>query len=241
MINHELKILIVEDNLSVALDYEMILKGIDIQDIKIVDSAEKALKLYSTFTPDIAIVDIELNGSLSGIEFAKFILKEGLLIIFATASRDNVVYDQVQSVQPFAYLVKPINKKSLESIILSAAKSLHNEKDTSDWWYSSGDIFITVNNKLIKVSLGELIAIEVKGDFCSLITESKQLAINAPLYKIHEKLDPNIFIQIHRRCIVNALKIDRVLLSDNEIGIKNKRFTISNNYKMHLIKKLNLI
>lgn len=62
-----LNILVVEDNPSPILDYQMLFEELECQNIRVVDTGEKTIKAYGESKPDVVILDIDLNGVLDGI------------------------------------------------------------------------------------------------------------------------------------------------------------------------------
>lgn len=65
------RILIVEDESIVALDIQARLKHLGYQVVGIADSGEEAIKLAGTEKPDLALMDIRLNGYMDGVETAQ--------------------------------------------------------------------------------------------------------------------------------------------------------------------------
>lgn len=106
--------------------------------------------------------------------FAELFSKDDVAIIFATAFANTEIYERAIIVEPFAFLVKPIDRVSLDSILSTvyrAHSSSINEK--SGCWTYSDDVFIKTNNKLIKVSVKDLVAVQSEGNYCTFFTNQK--------------------------------------------------------------------
>ncbi|HXO73631.1 MAG TPA: response regulator, partial [Puia sp.] len=65
------KILIVEDEFVVANDLEIMLEASGYETAGIVVSAEAAIGKIEEDVPDLVLLDIQLQGALSGIDLAK--------------------------------------------------------------------------------------------------------------------------------------------------------------------------
>jgi len=65
-VNFALKILIVEDDFSFALDLQMLVEKLGYHVQAVVDSAEKARELIQRKAPDAILMDIDLKGEMTG-------------------------------------------------------------------------------------------------------------------------------------------------------------------------------
>jgi len=102
-------------------------------------------------------------------------------------------------------------------------------------------MFIKKKNALKKVSLQDILYIEVEDRYCNIITEKEKFVILISLTKISELLNKDKFIKTHRNYIVNADKIEEIILADNLVILKgNHKINLSDSYK-DFIKKMNIL
>ena len=102
-------------------------------------------------------------------------------------------------------------------------------------------MFIKKKNTLKKVSLTDIIYIEVEDRYCNIITEKEKFVILISLTKISALLDKNKFIRTHRNYIVNSDTIEEIILADNLVILKgNRKINLSDNYK-DFIKKIKVL
>lgn len=108
-------ILIVEDEIIIALDLKNILAENGYEVVGIVSKGEDAVKAALEKKPSIIIMDINLRDGLTGVKAAKRIV-EGIesKIIFQTAYTD--MYDDTFSISPYL-LKKPFSKVQLLNCI----------------------------------------------------------------------------------------------------------------------------
>ncbi|MFN3509116.1 MAG: HWE histidine kinase domain-containing protein [Allorhizobium sp.] len=110
-----LPILLVEDQVLIAMDAEMMLADAGIDNVVTASSSTDALNQLKTFTPAIAILDINLGRDTS-VPVAEELMRRGIPFVFATGYDDrSAVPDELLSV--------PVVRKPYDSIALVKALS----------------------------------------------------------------------------------------------------------------------
>jgi DNA-binding NtrC family response regulator len=109
----KVKVLIVEDELIVATDIRKTLERNGIRVVGVARSAEKALEMVQEFQPTIALVDIFLKGTLTGIDLAGQLNKKGIPFIYVSANSNQQVLEAAKSTNPYGFVVKPFREKDL--------------------------------------------------------------------------------------------------------------------------------
>ena len=153
--NTKTKILIVEDEKLVGMDVRENLHDMGFFVTALVDNSEKAIDSIKLLKPDIVIMDIIINGNMDGIETADIIRKDyGIPVIFTSANNDDYTLLKAKKVQPYSFLVKPVNPRELFiAVEIAVYKSnMEEELRQSKEWFemtlkSISDGIITVNNK----------------------------------------------------------------------------------------------
>jgi two-component sensor histidine kinase len=113
-----IKILIVEDDLVVALDVQGFLRKIGYNITGIALSGNEALEKAEKTNPDLVLMDIVLKGKMDGIETARKIHSlYGIPSIFLTAYVDEEKIERAKAAQPFGYILKPFEKQELRVAI----------------------------------------------------------------------------------------------------------------------------
>lgn len=120
------KILIVEDEPAIAQDLEDILLDSGYDVVGIAYTYEQAIALLGETSPDLIFLDIALQGLGTGLDVAKIINeKYNIPFIFLTSFSDKETIQEVVSLNPIAYLVKPFNDRD---IVTTVAVSLSRAK-----------------------------------------------------------------------------------------------------------------
>jgi two-component sensor histidine kinase len=113
------RILIVEDELSVAEGMSMILSDAGHQIVGIADDGPSALWMANTGTPDLVLMDIQLANNDDGVEVARRVVQaqHRVSIIFVSAHLDYRTRERAAVVDGAAFLVKPYSpQKLLEAV-----------------------------------------------------------------------------------------------------------------------------
>ena len=129
MNNHEIKILIVEDEGLIAEDIHRKLKELGYRVSGIVDTALDAINHSADKHPDLVIMDIVLPGNMDGIQAAVAIKQEhNIPVIYLTAYTDQVFLDRAKITDPMAYIVKPATTRNLHVAISFAIHKAASER-----------------------------------------------------------------------------------------------------------------
>lgn len=111
------KILIVEDELQLqAFLKRNLSKYYEV--VGATSSGEEAISMASKNSPDIVLMDINIEGNLDGIETAKQIQdKHDVAVLFLTSRKDDDALHRTRFIKPFGYIVKPVDINFLKSNI----------------------------------------------------------------------------------------------------------------------------
>ncbi len=112
------KILIAEDENIIAKDIEKTLIKLGYEVVGSVRSGEKLLEQYPLTRPDLILMDINLEGELSGIDVSREINKNGdVPVIYLTALANNNTLQEAKYTEPSGYIVKPFDEDILRTSI----------------------------------------------------------------------------------------------------------------------------
>jgi CheY-like chemotaxis protein len=86
-----LRILIVEDEILIALELESLLQDAGHEVVGVAASSDEALGLGAESRPDLAFVDIHLADGPTGVEVARSLAREhGIMVLFMTANAKRI-------------------------------------------------------------------------------------------------------------------------------------------------------
>ena len=123
--DRKIRILIVEDDMIIAANISLQLTNLGYQITGMVSRGEEAFRHIKENAVDIILLDINLKGSLNGIDTAKAIQKiRNIPIIYLTANSDNATFNEAKETQPRAFITKPFNKLRLQRTVALVAEQL---------------------------------------------------------------------------------------------------------------------
>ncbi len=128
------KILIVEDEIITAMSLQHLLEHWGYGMCEHASSGKEAIEKAEREKPDIVLIDISLNGEITGIEAARQIRSRFCApIIFITGYSDKETIKEAKNVDPVGYFVKPIDfnklKLTIDSIVRKNKEQLRTKKD----------------------------------------------------------------------------------------------------------------
>ena len=111
-------IVIVEDERIVALDLSMRLSEMGYRVLRTVARGEDALQAVDALRPDLVLMDINIEGSIDGIEAACRIRDTSRTpVVFMTAYAEDETLARAQSSRPYGYLIKPYETRELHATL----------------------------------------------------------------------------------------------------------------------------
>ena len=111
------RILIVEDEAIVQLEMKQYLERLGHRAFGALTSSA-ALRIARQNHVDVACVDIMLREDAEGIDLARRLRAEfGVPIVFVTGNSDRRTREEAMTVDPAAYIVKPVHLPALETVI----------------------------------------------------------------------------------------------------------------------------
>ncbi|MGD1841487.1 MAG: LytR/AlgR family response regulator transcription factor [Thermonemataceae bacterium] len=189
---------------------------------------------------DILLLDIEMP-EMSGLDLLKALNTPPVTILitskkeFALEAYDLDVVDYIVKPPDYARFLKSVSKAQqvIQNRQSSAATSSKQEED----------IFVKVEQKLIRLKPREITYIEALSDYILIHTlEGRQYIVYSSMKTFEEKLKNlgfDYFLRIHRSHIINMQHIE--LLEHESVVIKGKYLSIGKTYReafMQQIKKL---
>lgn len=174
-----------------------------------------ALTDFARFKPDVAFVDIDLNGQ-SGLECAKILteLNPKLKVIFATAHSEYMA--NAFEIYAFDYLVKPFNVervvKTLSRIKGETATVISSEVNEtvaqSDRYRDK--LLIKGKEQVTLVDKKDIIYMERVESTTNIVTKEQVYVTSVSLGSLEDKLDPTEFMRCHKSYIINVSKIRQI-------------------------------
>ena len=108
-----MKILIVEDQFIEANNLRLILDGAGYAVAPIASSFAEAIEMLDRHKPDIVLLDIYLEGALTGIDVAKILIERKVPFVYLSANSNRKIFNAAKATKPYGFLVKPFRKRDV--------------------------------------------------------------------------------------------------------------------------------
>ncbi|MDP6776129.1 MAG: response regulator [Candidatus Latescibacteria bacterium] len=149
------RILVVEDEGIIASHIQVVLIGAGYEVVGMASYGEEAIRKAEEARPDLVLMDIMLRGQMDGVEAAGQIRERlDIPVIYLTAYADDETLARAKIAEPFGYILKPFERRELQTAIEMALYKHAIDKrlrDHEQWLattlHSIGDAVVTVDNE----------------------------------------------------------------------------------------------
>lgn len=242
----KVRILVVEDEMLIAAKISLQLSALGYEVTGILPRGEEALQHSESNAPDIVLLDIQLKGSMTGIETATALRKitPHISIIYLTANSDEATFNLAKATRPEAFIAKPFKQLDLQRAVELAISRMDENKNAVADVPVSGDhpfilsdrIFIKYKEKMLKIMLDEILYIEAERNYSRIYTLKKQHVLSITLKVIEDKLPVRLFQRVHRSYIINLMHVDEV--ADQHVTIGQFAIPLGSGMKAQLLERL---
>ena len=227
------KILIVDDEPLARRRLKLLLDDIGgpAEVVGFADGVASALQQIVTLQPDILLLDIRMRDGTGFDLLANLPANAAPKIIFVTAFDDSAV--RAFEANAIDYLLKPIKPERLKVALQKASENLdigeirrrlfemqqlvealrshppatqESEFETEFWIRRSGGDFVRLEAEAIDYA-------SVEEDYVRLHSGDRSFLVRDSIRGVLKRLDPRLFVQIHRSCFVRVGAIREVVQS----------------------------
>jgi DNA-binding LytR/AlgR family response regulator len=194
-------------------------------------NAEDALHYLKDNVVDLIFLDVEMPG-VSGFELLDQLVYTPQVIL--TTSKTEYAYNAFQY-NVTDYLKKPFTYQRFLEAIQKVSKKSEQENGNAE----QDHLFIKSDGKLIRLHNDDILFIESMGDYVKFITPSKKYITHNTIKNLETKVNPQVFMKVHRSYIVNFTKINDI--QENVLFISGNMIPISKTHKSGVMQKINII
>lgn len=238
-------ILVVEDNPLHAEKIEMLLEDLEMELAGITDNALDAFELLQSTQPDLILLDINISGSFTGVDFAERVRKNNPIpIIYITSIRDKETFDKAKATAPEAFVYKPIEEDALVAAIELALYKKHKNLSDQSSLGSGQDVlkdmvFMRIGNTLKKIMLKDIVYIQVSAkNYCDIRTVKKRYSVKSSLNELINILHPDLFMRVSRSHILNLTFLEEINEKDALIETGFEPVSLGKGFKLALYDRL---
>ena len=174
-------------------------------DINLVGTAndgESALRLTEQLKPDLLLLDIAMPG-MTGLEVARALaaMDRAPAIIFVTAFDRFAV--EAFGVAAIDYVLKPVESERL-TLAISRVQERRLDGPAASTTISpwADEFWVPYKSELRRIASAEIDRVEAERDYMRLHVGSASYLLHQTISGLEERLDPDIFIRLHRSHLV---------------------------------------
>jgi len=113
-------VIIIEDEPIIALDFERTILNMGVSSVKKFFKGEKALSAIKNKKPDVVLLDINLNNSISGYTLSEELKALNIPFIIITGSSDPQSLHKINKMRADSVLIKPVYETEIKEALTSA-------------------------------------------------------------------------------------------------------------------------
>jgi len=219
--------LIAEDEAPASARLRELLSGVSWIDV-VGECADgpSAIATVDSLEPDLLFLDLQMPGC-DGLEVLRSIHHTPAVVFTTAHDRYAVTAFEVGAID---YLLKPFGRERLQAALDRVRRSLGRGPDSSllervgealDSLQRLTRLFIRTRTGIIVVPVTEIRRFETRGDYSALFVEGQRYLIHLPLGELEERLDPKLFVRVHRSHIINLDFVQTMVpLPDSRLEVR---------------------
>ncbi|RRR68713.1 MAG: response regulator [Candidatus Viridilinea halotolerans] len=183
-------ILIVEDELLVAMDTKALLSNHGYSVPAVATSGGDAVRQALNLRPDLILMDIRLRGEMDGIAAADQILTHyHVPVIYLTAFADDMTLLRARATAPYGYLVKPFDEATLLASISMAVERHRRDSQASARAELLSSILDGAGDAVVAVDANGMVTY-LNGHAAAMIQQDRTAAVGHPVAALLPLRDP---------------------------------------------------
>ncbi|MEN2282900.1 response regulator [Algoriphagus sp. SE2] len=245
----EERILIVEDELSIAENIQEILELLGYVNIDIANSANQCIKVIKKYRPDLIFMDIKLKGDKDGIELGEIVKQMvDAPLVYVTSYSDPTIIERAKRINPAGFIVKPFNTNDIHAIVEIVLYNKRTKPSTETAAVSGNEspylvtdaVFIKADNAFERVPYNDIYYVEANGNMVKIFSKKREFSIRKSMKEIEDILPSQYFLRVQKSYIVHLGQIE--FFNTKEITLKQGAVVqVGRQYYNSFLSKLNTI
>lgn len=244
----KIDVLIAEDEAPARRKLLHFLQGTeDVNQVYESSNGLEALDFIQEKRPDLVLLDIQMPG-LTGFELIRKIGADQMPPVVFVTAYDQYALDAFE-VNAVDYLLKPFDKKRFQQAFQNALEKIRRQKEYSLLYKKLLQGFpepvnyldrlaVSIGNRYIFLPVEDIFYLAADDKYVKIHTAQKSYLLRETIRNLEQKLDPQLFIRIHRSYLVNIRCIREMFPrshGDYTVVLQNDtQLTVSRRYRERL-------
>lgn len=216
---------IIEDDFLAGINLKQLLNKQDIKVDNIYRSGEELYDNIDTLHSDIIIIDIKLEGKITGIEIGQMLSRKfpEKSLVYVTGQFDMKTVKSILNLNPACYIKKPYDETTLMVNINLVVSKIKTKKQNRP-----GKITIQEGQKNYRLHPSEILYVKSDGNYLEFyLNNNERFLIRKKLNEISKSEDFKQFVRTHSRFLINPnhmfhYSYRSVIVGETEIPISEK-------------------
>ncbi len=247
-----LHVLIVEDELIVAVHIEETLLRAGFKVSGIARTYEEAIRLIESRAVSVAVVDVGLAAEPDGVATARALLRhQWMPLIYLTGATDAATFERAKNTHPYAFLNKPLRPQELVQQIQLAVHNFQQGEPITNT--STADpIYLPTEQGYSRVQQSDIYYLEAARNFTAIYLTNEAFERIAPAGKVGQPLmltgnlgywgshlSPLFFHRLSKSLLINVAHIDRV--ETQQVILGSCKIALPDGTRKSLLSRLHVI
>src|SRR5258708_1363801 len=209
-------------------------------------TASETIDLVRATKPQLLFLDIQMPG-MDGFDIASELCSGDLNptphIIFTTAHDQYAL--RAFEIHAMDYLLKPFTQERLSSAVERARKEIlvSNQPAANGSAGQTGNHYTTrivfkSRGRIVFLPVSDIRWISAEENYVRICTQNETHLLRETMARLEEKLDPDMFLRVHRSSIVNLQHVKEVRTeADGEYAVvlvNGEKLTMSRGYRSRI-------
>ncbi len=206
----------------------------------------ETIDLVRAAKPQLLFLDIQMPG-MDGFDIATELCSSKLTpapqIIFTTAHDQYAL--RAFEIHAVDYLLKPFTRERLSSAverarkeILLAAQPVANDTAAPNGHRYTNRIVFKSRGRIVFLPVTDIRSISAEENYVRISTQNETHLLRETMARLEEKLDPDMFLRVHRSSIVNLQHVKEVRTeADGDYAVvlmNGEKLTMSRGYRSRI-------
>lgn len=228
-----IKCIIVEDNFLTAVNIQRMVEELGYQVLTVLHNKDQVERSTNFEEADVILSDVKIGVDTFVFDVLNDKISDTPVVLFSSHV-DMELYEQCKKIKPYIYLIKPLDKITLQSAIEGATRRLRS-RSLNDFKVEDGRVFVKTKGKLVAIDPNKILFVESEGNYCYIHVDDYKLVVRSSLRGVIELLNNEIFLQCHRGYIVNFNHVTHVNITNDIIKVNVYSIPIGRKYKKSIL------
>jgi two-component system, LytTR family, response regulator len=215
----EVRVVIADAELSIRNQLRLLLAAeAAVEVVEECENADQTVAAVKFHKPDVLLLDIEMQDK-NGFRVLDGIAGDDMPLVIFTSANDQLAIRAFE-IKALDYLLKPVDHRRLHAAIERTRAEMLRAHDrhlthrilnlfaeAKTESRSDSRLVIKTAGRVVLLDMDQVDWIEAAGNYVELRVGSKSHLLREGISKIIQRLDPNLFVRIHRSIIVNIRRI----------------------------------